>query len=134
MNKNQLVLIIMVVMFSMVGIFMFVVFNSDDNDSIEESLQDADGEYLFEIDGDTADYVEIENVDSKSFKNTASASVSVSENDIVQIKEKQVQNNNTESQGSPETGPGFVAMLIATVVAIISAVFIYKKQGKKNIL
>ncbi len=53
----------------------------------------------------------------------------------MQIKEKQVQNNNnTESQGSPETGPGFVAMLIATVVAIISAVFIYKKQDKKNVL
>lgn len=128
MNKGSGTIIAIIVVCIVAAIVIYFFARTNSKPENEEHLQNNESEYIFDINADGT----IEGEEGVEYKNGTHISTEELKNiDVVKtsVSDTELQKNNNES---PTTGPGSVAMAIAVVVAAISAVVIYKKQGGES--
>ena len=122
MNKNQLIIIMIGVLSLIVGMFIYAVFRTVQQDGAQESPKTG---------SDFEERVNNENLQNDIIK-TIEPSDDIKKNDVVkpQIDTVQVRTEMTEA---PQTGPGSTSAIIAMIVAVcISSLVYLKTAGKRS--
>jgi len=130
MDKNRVVIVLVVIVFLIVASMLYVIFASNKQDITEVAdVQTFEEGYTFDIDDNINDRAENE-MKNKSDDLIIETTTEKDNGDNKSQKTDSVSKVVTTTESSPETGPGSTAAVIALALGIISAGVVYKKQAK----
>ena len=131
MDKNQSVVAMVAVVFIVVGIFLFFVFRSDRQETTQED-QDGQSEFTANVGDDVLDQIareqEKKTVDAivSETQQEVKKNTAVQQSVIVKSQEKSI------SATAPQTGPGMLAAIIASVAGFLAAVITSLSVKKRS--
>ncbi len=131
MDKNQSVVAMVAAVFVVVGIFLFFVLRSDRQETVQEG-QDGQSEFTTNVGDDV-----LEQIAREQEKKTVDAIASETQQEVKKTVVAQ-QPVSVKSQdkpivaSAPQTGPGMLAAIIASVVGSFMAAFAFVSTKKKN--
>ncbi|PID52594.1 MAG: hypothetical protein CR972_01160 [Candidatus Moraniibacteriota bacterium] len=134
MNKNQLVIALVIVVFVFACVFLYFVFRPYKNDN--SVIVENEGQtYTFDVemqnDTESDEIVAIVNEQRDDIVTIEElAKTQQEKNDNIQKKHEKEIVNHSAVNNSPETGPGVIAFIVALIAGGCGSIVAYKKMDK----